>query len=252
MTRDELRNSLSCLCKQLKLSQRMIDRCKEETDPALELFLYEILKEEIDHRARRRLARQLNQASFPYLKHLDDFDDRHVKYPANISLNDLCSLNFLQKSQNIILYGPVGTGKTHLAISLGYRACQEGYKVRFFTLADLIAQLSKAEREGQLESLLLSIGKLDLLILDEWGYVPVDRIGSQHLFRIISDCYERKSLILTTNIEFSAWASIFTDEQMASAMIDRLVHHGHLIVCDGPSYRITHALMRQNKDGGEV
>ena len=93
------------------------------------------------------------------------------------------------------------------------------------------------------------IQSLDLLILDEWGYVPVDRQGSQLLFRVISDCYERKSLIVTTNIEFSAWGAIFTDEQMAAAMIDRLVHFGYLILCGGPSYRIANALMRKNVAG---
>ena len=105
--------------------------------------------------------------------------------------------------------------------------------------------LAEARKKGRLETLVESISKLDLLILDEWGYVPVDKEGSQLLFRIISDSYERKSLILTTNLEFSKWGGIFTDQQMAAAMIDRLVHHGHLLLFEGQSYRMKHALMRK-------
>ena len=105
-------------------------------------------------------------------------------------------------------------------------------------------KLSDAYRNGTLERLVRDLKQLDLLILDEWGYVPVDREGSQLLFRVIADSYESKSLILTTNLEFSKWGGIFTDEQMAAAMIDRLVHHGHLIMFDAKSYRMTHALMR--------
>ena len=102
------------------------------------------------------------------------------------------------------------------------------------------------ERNSTLERLVRKLQVLDLLILDEWGYVPVDKDGSQLLFRVISDSYESKSLILTTNLEFSKWGSIFTDDQMAAAMIDRLVHHGHLLLFEGRSYRMEHALMRQN------
>jgi DNA replication protein DnaC len=105
-------------------------------------------------------------------------------------------------------------------------------------------KLSDAYRVGTLERLIRDLKQLDLLILDEWGYVPVDREGSQLLFRVIADSYESKSLILTTNLEFSKWGSVFTDEQMAAAMIDRLVHHGHLLIFEAKSYRMTHALMR--------
>lgn len=250
MTREATRREISAMCKQLKLSQRILDHCEAVEDPKQEYFLFEVLRSETEHRDRSRLVKQLNQAAFPYPKHLDDFDDRRIKYPASTSMAELKSLRFIEQSQNVILYGSVGTGKTHLAIGLGYLACQQGFRARFYTLADLITQLSAAQREGRLERFMAGVARLDLLILDEWGYIPVDRVGSQLLFRIISDCYERKSLILTTNLEFSAWTTIFTDEQMAAALIDRLVHHGHLIVCEGPSYRVTNALMRNETVGG--
>ena len=128
----------------------------------------------------------------------------------------------VREHKNLILYGPVGTGKTHLAIAIGVKACQMGLKTKFFSVTELVLKLAEARKQGTLEKLVKDLQKQDLLILDEWGYVPVDRDGSQMLFRIVSDSYERKSLILTTNLEFSKWGSVFTDEQMAAAMIDRL------------------------------
>ena len=128
---------------------------------------------------------------------------------------------------------------------MGVRACEQGYTVRFFTVTDLVLRLSEARRAGTLERLQQDLQRADLLVLDEWGYVPVDRDGSQLLFRVIADSYETRSLILTTNLEFSKWGSLFTDDQMAAAMIDRLAHHGHLLLFDGESYRMTHALMKE-------
>lgn len=144
-----------------------------------------------------------------------------------------------------MLYGPVGTGKTHLASALGALACSKGLRTRFFTAAELVVRLSEAFAAGSLEKLLKNLLRADLVIIDEWGYVPVDRQGAQLLFRIISDSYERRSIILTTNLEFSKWGAIFTDDQMAAAMIDRLAHHGYILLFEGESYRMKHALMRQ-------
>ena len=141
---------------------------------------------------------------------------------------------------------PVGVGKTHMAIAAGVKACNLGYKTKFYTVTELVLKLAEARKNGTLEKLLRELRGLDLLILDEWGYVPVDKDGSQLLFRVISDSYESKSLILTTNLEFSKWGGIFTDDQMAAAMIDRLVHHGHLLIFEGKSYRMEHALMRRD------
>jgi DNA replication protein DnaC len=128
---------------------------------------------------------------------------------------------------------------------LGVRACEQGYAVRFFTVTDLVLRLSEARRAGTLERLQQDLQRAAWLILDEWGDVPVDRDGSQLLFRVIADSYETRSLIVTTNLEFSKWGSLFTDDQMAAAMIDRLAHHGHLLLFDGESYRMTHALMKE-------
>lgn len=133
-----------------------------------------------------------------------------------------------------------------MAVAAGVKACNLGYKTKFYTVTELVLKLAEAHKNGTLEKLLRDLRSLDLLILDEWGYVPVDKDGSQLLFRVISDSYESKSLILTTNLEFSKWGGIFTDDQMAAAMIDRLVHHGHLLLFEGKSYRMEHALMRRD------
>lgn len=139
-------------------------------------------------------------------------------------------LEFVSGKKNLVLYGPVGIGKTHMAVAAGVKACHLGYKTKFYTVTELVLRLAEARKNGTLERLLRDLRSLDLLILDEWGYDPVDKDESQLLFRVISDSYESKSLILTTNLEFSKCGGIFTDDQMAAAMIDRLVHHGHLLI----------------------
>ena len=195
-----------------------------------------------DANKRKRLVKR---AGFPVYKTFVGYEYKRVKFPAAFTKQDLEAGTFVTEKKNLVLYGPVGTGKTHMAIAVGVKACKEGLKTRFYTVTQLVLKLAEARKLGTLERLIRELQTLDLLILDEWGYVPVDKDGSQMLFRIIADSYESKSLILTTNLEFSKWGNIFTDDQMAAAMIDRLVHHGHLILFEGQSYRMEHALMRQ-------
>ena len=236
--------AISRMCKQLKLSQRITESCRECGMEELQ-FVYHLLITEIEGRRDNRIARRLTRAGFPMLKSLDNYDFSAVSFPSSLTKEELLQLRIVEQTQNLILYGPVGTGKTHLAIALGVLACNQDLNVRFYTVASLVTRLGEAHRTGTLEKLIRDLSRLDLLILDEWGYVPVDRQGSQLLFRVVADSYEKKSLIVTTNLEFSKWGAIFTDEQMAAAMIDRMVHHGHLMLFEGKSYRLTHALMRQ-------
>lgn len=144
---------------------------------------------------------------------------------------------------------PVGLGKTHMAIAAGIEACKQGYKTKFFTVTGLVLELTEAKKNNVLEKFMKNIQSLDLLILDEWGYVPIDREASQLLYRVIDDCYENTSMIITTNLEFSKWSNIYTDSQMTAAIIDRIVHHGYLLIFEGRSYRVEHALMRQETEG---
>ena len=153
------------------------------------------------------------------------------------------NLDFVAGCEDLVLYGPVGTGKSHLAIAIGRLACERGVPVRFFTATGLLMRLRRAQQENRLDRELASIGKARLLIIDEFGYLPIDEEGSRLLFQIISDSYETRSIIYTTNIEFSGWGRVLGDKNMAAALIDRTVHHGRLIRFEGRSYRSEHALM---------
>ena len=142
-----------------------------------------------------------------------------------------------------IHYGPVGTGKTHLAVALGRLACMRAIPVGFFTMTGLLMRLRRVKREDRLDAELRQIAKARLPVIDEFGYMPIDEEGSRLLFQVISDSYETRSVICTTNIEFSGWGRVFGDPSMATAIVDRTVHHGRMIRLEGESYRRTHALM---------
>lgn len=243
--RTQLDDDIALYCKKLFLTNAISELCREKGTPKQVEFLREVLQTEIQKREENRRIRLVKKARFPIYKTFQAYQYHCVKFPPAFSNQELEEACFVKSKQNLVLYGPVGIGKTHMAIAAGIKACNLGYSVRFYTVTELVLKLSEARKSGTLERLRSELCSLDLLILDEWGYVPVDRDGSQLLFQIISDSYESKSLILTTNLEFSKWGGIFTDDQMAAAMIDRLVHHGHLILFEGNSYRMEHALMKQ-------
>jgi DNA replication protein DnaC len=240
-----IREEISNFCRRVSFSQTAVQLCEQEATLKQEEFLHTVFRRELVNREESRKARLLREAAFPLYKTLDGYDLNKIKLPGALSRKDLTETVFVQGKQNIVMYGKVGTGKTHLAVALGIKACSLGYVVRFFSVAELVVRLSDAVRSGTLEKLLTKILKADLIILDEWGYVPLDKQGAQLLFRIISDSYERRSIVITTNLEFSKWGSVLTDDQMAAAMIDRLAHHGHLLIFEGESYRMKHALMKQ-------
>jgi DNA replication protein DnaC len=244
--RQQIRQEIASYSRQLMLSSGVAELCAASATPRQEQFLHHVLSEELIRRERNKKARLLKRAGFPVLKSFIDYEFDGIRLPPGLTKNELLSCRFIAEKKNLVLYGGVGTGKTHMSLALGITACEIGLKVRFYTVTELVLKLSETYRNGTLERLVRDLKQLDLLILDEWGYVPVDREGSQLLFRVIADSYESKSLILTTNLEFSKWGGVFTDEQMAAAMIDRLVHHGHLLMFDAKSYRMTHALMRHN------
>lgn len=247
--KDEITGRIRAAGRKLFLSNALGDTCEGEATPKQAEFVMRVLEQEVELRDENRRRRLTRNACFPAVKSFAGYDYSHVTLPPTLPRGMLEAAGFVPECQNLVLYGPVGTGKTHMAIAAGMEACRRGYRVRFFTVTELVLALSGARRDGTLDRLQKEINSLDLLILDEWGYVPVDRDGAQLLFRVIADSYEQKSLILTTNIEFSRWGSVFTDDQMTAAMIDRLVHHGHMFIFEGKSYRMKHALMGRT---GEV
>lgn len=241
----QLREEIAACCKALKLSRNLVENCGQIEAQSHEEYLLKLLRLELEHREASRKDRLLKNAGFYTVKTFADYIFDEVKLPQGLTPHDLKECKFLEEKRNLIFYGNVGTGKTHLATAIGVEACKKGLNVRFFRTAALVNRLGEARKGGELTGFLKQLSKLDLLICDEWGYVPLEREGAQLLFQVISDCYEQRSVVITTNLEFSRWAGIFYDEQMTAAMIDRLVHHSYLLIFDGQSYRMRQSLMRQ-------
>ncbi|MDD2624902.1 MAG: IS21-like element helper ATPase IstB [Candidatus Riflebacteria bacterium] len=231
-------------CKLLKLGSSIAQssqKIKADNHPE---FLYKILQVEVERRKEAKRTRCLNSAGFYSVKTFDNYRFDEVKMPSILEPKDLEIGEFINRKENLVLYGNVGTGKTHMATAIGVEACKKGKEVKFFRTAALVNHLTEQKTKGNLSKTLKQMSKLDLLILDEWGYVPLEQDGARLLFQVISECYEKRSLILTTNLEFSKWVTIFYDEQMTAAIIDRIVHHGHMIVFGGTSKRLKGALMK--------
>jgi len=233
-------------CTKLRLGSRIAENYSKIKADTHAQFLIELLQMEVDAREINRKNRLLKQANFNVLKTFSDYSFKQIEIPQSIDVMTIKETNFLDKKENLILYGPTGTGKTHLATAIGVEACNQGKRVRFFRTSALVNSLLEAKETGGLKKLLSKLEKLDLLICDEWGYIPFEKEGSQLLFQVISDCYERKSLIITTNLEFSKWNGIFYDEKLTSAIIDRIIHHCHLLIFSGPSWRLEHSTINSH------
>ena len=222
----------------------MPGRAAETATPGQLGFLAALFTAENASRAESKRNRLLRQAGFPQSKELDGYDWSMAAFPTDWGREQLVSLEFIDRAEDLVLYGDVGCGKTHLAIAIGTLACRRGIPVRFFTASGLIMRLRKAKTENRLDQELKTIGKADLLVIDELGYLPIDIDGARLLFQIIADSYERRSIIFTSNLEFGRWGDVFGDGDMAAAVIDRIVHHGRIIRFHGESYRNTHSLMK--------
>lgn len=229
---------IELFCKKLKIGKVFYQEYKQIRAESHEEFLLELLKRELANRETVRKNRLLRAAGFDVIKTFENYVFDDIQIPPTITLENITAAAFLGKKENLILYGPVGTGKSHLATAIGVEACNQGKKVRFFRTAALVNQLTDAKVQGELRRFMKQIEKADLLICDEWGYIPFEKEGAQLLFQVISECYEKRSVIITTNLEFSRWNGIFYDEKLTTAIIDRLIHHSHLLVFIGPSYRL--------------
>lgn len=243
MNSDEL---ILSYCKQLRLGRHIYENYSKIEASDFGDFLARLLRMELENREVNRKNRNLKSAGFDVVKTFDGYTFDDIQIPEAISVDELKAGTFIGKIENLILYGPVGTGKSHMATAIGVSACATGKKVKFYRTASLVNHLTEAKANGELKRFMKQIEKVDLLICDEWGYVPFEKDGSQLLFQVISECYEKRSVIITTNLEFSKWNGIFYDEKLTSAIVDRLVHHSHLLVFHGQSYRLTHSTMKSH------
>jgi DNA replication protein DnaC len=202
-------------------------------------FLARLLEGEIAQRQDNAHARRIREAGFPVLKTLEQFD---FTWPTKINrqaIQNLFRLRFIHDKANAILIGGVGLGKTHLAVALGHAACEAGLRVRFTTAIDVVNVLGAAHNAGRLAAELKKYTRPHLLVMDELGYLPIDKRGADLLFQVISERYERGAMVLTTNKAFKHWPSIFNnDSTLTSALLDRALHHAETIVIEGKSYRM--------------
>jgi DNA replication protein DnaC len=227
----------------LKLSRNIVENTKAIQETDNELFLLRLLELELEYRDKNSRLRNIKNAGFYSIKGFSNYVFDDIKIPNGLSIDDIIAGEFIQNKQNIIMYGNPGTGKTHLATAIGVAACRRNMKVGFFKTVGLVNKLIEAKRKNELEKFLQKLSVYELIILDEWGYIQLDKDGAQLLFYVISECYEKKSLIITTNLEFSRWINIFYDKNMTTAIVDRLVHHSHLIIFDGESWRMKNSLI---------
>lgn len=229
--------------KRLKLSW-IRQHYQEVEATSNEEFLLKLMEQEIQQREERKTNLLLSQSQLPEVPTVP-FKWDEIDYTQGLTKDYFLDGEFLAKKENLIFYGGVGTGKTFLSTLIGLNAIQSSAKnIKFFTVAGLVNRLLDAHEKGTLGRFYKQLEKLDLLILDELGYIPLHKQGAELLFQVISMCYERKSLIITTNLRFGEWNHVFGDPILTEAVIDRLIHHSHLIVFKGPSHRMKESLLQ--------
>jgi DNA replication protein DnaC len=207
-------------------------------------YLLRLVERELIDRERRATERRIKEAQFPVIKTIESFDFQAMPSLNEPLVRELLGGEYIAKKENLLLVGNPGTGKTHLATALGFAACSQGKRVRFHTTTGLVTQLLEQRENRTLQRLQKQLERLDLILLDELGYVPFTKAGAELLFDVVSRAYERTSLIVTTNLPFEQWTEVLGSERLTGAMLDRLTHRVHILEANGPSYRLQDAKRR--------
>ena len=236
---------IEALCEQLKFARLQTEwpaiaqqAAKEEASFAD--FLERLLGAEARARHERKVSTMMKMATMPTIKTLEQFDWSHAAGAPKAQIQELAHLAFVERAENVVMLGPSGVGKTHIGLALAHRAVSAGHKVRFITAADLMMQLAIAKGQGRLKEYFnRAVLGPKLLVVDEIGYLPFGREEANLFFNVVAKRYERGSMVLTSNLPFTQWASAFADDQtLTAAMLDRLLHHAHIVQISGESYRL--------------
>jgi DNA replication protein DnaC len=222
-----------------------------QANAGYEQYLLRLTELEVTARASNAVQTRIRQADFPVHKDFDTFDFTVVPALSKPKVLELARGDWIEQRSNVCLIGSPGTGKTHCAIALGLAACRQGKRVRFYTAAALVTHLEEAQKQYQLDRVLAQLDRTDLLICDELGYLSFSRAGAELLFQVFADRYERKSLLVTSNLAFSDWGQVFQGERMTAALLDRLTHRCHIFEMNGESFRFRESMKSKKSKKGE-
>jgi DNA replication protein DnaC len=245
--------TIATACKELRLpavardATRQAEQAQRQGSSPL-VYLANLLQGEVEQRRLRRAQRYLKEANFPVVKTLDGFDFARSPHLPQGRILQLAAGDYIKQAEPILLIGEPGTGKTHLACALGAAAAEQGYRVRFVTAARLVTQLVEARDAHELNRVVARYGNVDVLIIDELGYVPLSRSDAELLFRVLGERNELRTVVVTTNLPFSEWTSMLPDPRLCRAIVDRLTHRAHIIETGTDSLRLQDALKRQQRE----
>ena len=240
---EDAQQRLRTLCTELQLPlsyESLIDQGQyaKQQQMSYEAYLSQVLTTAWEEKCVRRTQRRIKEAHFPFCKTLEHFDFSQSPHLPETRIRALAEHDYIEKAEAVLFIGEPGTGKTHLAIALGYLAAQSGYRVKFISLANLALQLKEAQDHHVLAKLLKRYSGVDLLIIDELGYTPLCKTDAELVFQVLGERQERKPVIVTTNLPFSEWTNVFTDPRLCKAILDRLIHHAHIIETGDRSVRL--------------
>ena len=223
-----------------------------KTDMTFTAFLARLADEELAAKIDRSVNARIHKARLPMLRTLEAFDFSFQPSLSPTRVRELAELSFLERAENILFVGQPGVGKTHLALALALRVCQARKRVLFFQAMDLLDDLLAAELSHDLNKRIEALGRLDLLVVDELGYLPMDSRRANLFFQLVNHMYTRRSIVLTTNLPFDSWGRIFGDNVIASAILDRLLHYSHVFLITGPSYRMKGKITQRLDEGANL